>query len=632
MFSQKPLVPYILFWLGYVVLVALLPVVFPPDATLPNVAARSGYNTGLAYILIATWSVLGMLFFALLPVQREPCQTQVATSISPQNNTGSMPLEPKWLEFGVVLVLVLLLYWPAFLMRHGNYIEDRYFMNVLANMQCGQLPYRDFEFLYGPLMIYPAHYWMKLFGFSMQSYYSFLVFLQASFYIVLLRIFQYHIPKFRHRFIAFLLFVPFVFDTLLGLNYIGWRTMPAIFSIMIVAARPTSMAMSLLAGVLAGMQLAYSYEFGIIALIANILLFSILTLVDRRQPVMLSAFSFVVMAVLVGVLLIVGLTGDTVTDYLSATMHILQIAQDTGIGNLRFYWTLNSLSLFALLSIAIVVLASGFRSAFRNPMSYGDRLLLVATLFTLGSLKVAFQRADIWHMSIAFVPLLLAFLLPAQKQVFMVGRMLKRPVIVLIAIAAITRIIGLLPTASYFGAGLLKGARDVVVGQDSGKIDFESRSYSLQRELSYPDQEIVALAEYLADPVRSERPVVFYGDRWWMGVYVGVCPSGYSFYQLMYTDEYRSIRNFMQQNTGTLVVIGEAAYEYLFENKPVQVSVHNSTVVKKLASWLSSIHYDQKLSDKEIKYESWKRNLGDYLVENYRRTVKIGKNVVLEYR
>ena len=51
---------------------------------------------------------------------------------------------------------------------------------------------------------------------------------------------------------------------------------------------------------------------------------------------------------------------------------------------------------------------------------------------------------------------------------------------------------------------------------------------------------------------------------------------------------------------------------------------------KKLASWMSSIHYEQKLPEAEIKYEIWKQNLGDYLVQHYVRGHQVDDMIILE--
>ncbi len=628
MLTSKLKIACTVFWLGYIVLLLVLPASYPPDPTLPNVAARSGYNTGLAYFLIAGWSVFGLLFFMVIPHQSE------ASGSDNPGQLSNYPVRPTqaWLEALVVGTLTTLLYWPAFLARFGNYIEDTYFMNVLARMQCGQLPYQDFEFLYGPLMIYPAHLWINLFGFSMQSYYSLIVFLQVTFFILLLRLFQHHIHNFRDRFIAFVLFAPFVFDTLLGMNYIGWRLIPTILAILIVSARPNSVFKSAIAGALVGIQLAYSYEFGIIALIAISLLYVACYLGPKKSPVVFPALVFILTTAVIGFVITYALTGETLKDYLSATAYTLQYAKNTGIGNFRYYWTVNTLSLFGLLSIAVAVTGLGLRKLRHETMLYGDRLLLVALLFTLGSLRIAIQRADLWHVTLSFLPLILAFLWPTQKNIFTVKRSTQSMIVIVIAVASLTRLFGLLPTASYFGEGLILGAKNVLLEQGAGQSKVTARTYSVQSELVQPDIDTVSLANYLARPVRADRPVIFYSKLWRLAIHAGVCSAGYSFYKSMYTDGYKPMTEYLQGHHNTLVVVDEKAYGYLYENLQPRTAPAELSIVKKLASWLSSVHYQQKFDAKAVTREIWKRNLGDYLVENYQRAEQFGELIILERR
>ena len=618
---------YLFFWFGYVCLVAVVPVLLPPDPTLPNVAARSGYNTDVAYLVIAAWSVAGLVFFTL--AGRLGWLQPVTDPDAARSSPAPPSLLRGWLPCLAVGLLASLLYWPAFLARYGTYIEDSYFLTVLLRMQCGQLPYRDFEFLYGPLMIYPAHYWMNLWGFSMHSYFALLAFLQGAFFAIALRLFQRHVPNVRERYLAFLVFVPFVLDTLTGLNYIGWRVLPAVLAMVMVASRPHKTGASLTAAILTGLQLTYSYEYGAIAMIAVLLMYAAVFAGDRKTAVALPAVVFAVGSLATGMVVTLLLTGESFSDYISATARTLAYAQQTGMGNFRFYWTLNSLALFGLLSVAVAVIGTGLAHIRRIPMNHNDRLLLVSTLFALGSLKIAIQRADIWHITLPFIPLLLALLWRSPRQLFVIGRFTQRAIWLLILVAATTRTIGLMPTGSAMVAGLLRGAQDVLQGKPAeGTVN--TRTYCLQSERTHHDPDHVELGELLNSPPLKNRPVVFYGGVWWLGIRAGVCPGGYASYDVMYADSYRPLRDYVHANRDALVVMDVSTYQQLYENALPEAQVAETSMTKRLASWLSSIHYQQKQAEKEIKFELWKQNLGAFLIMNHRPLYRTEKFVVLE--
>ena len=256
----------------------------------------------------------------------------------------------------------------------------------------------------------------------------------------------------------------------------------------------------------------------------------------------------------------------------------------------------------------------------------------MALLFALGSLRIAIQRADVWHITLPFIPLLLAFLWPTEKQVFKFNRATHHVLLVVIAIASITRLFGLLPTASFFGTGLLKGARDVILEQHADNTDIASRRVSIQTELTEPDEDIISLANYLAQAEQQDRPVIFYGNLWWLGTHTGVCPTGYSFYQLMYTDGYKPITATLEKYRNTLIVIAAEDYHYLFQHQQPIDDALELTLVKKLATWLSSIHYRQKVPEKKIKREIWQQNVGNYVAANYQQVIQFGDTIVLERR
>src|SRR5215212_5706229 len=53
--------------------------------------------------------------------------------------------------------------------------EAYYFLDRLYPLATGMVPYRDFEFLYGPLLLYPPHWAARLLGIPLYPAYLFVV-------------------------------------------------------------------------------------------------------------------------------------------------------------------------------------------------------------------------------------------------------------------------------------------------------------------------------------------------------------------------------------------------------------------------------------------------------------------------
>ena len=183
------------FWLGYVVLLMTVPRMWPPESDLPSAAAAQGYNTGLAFLVAAGWSLIGLVLFG--------AAARVSVLSRPDAGTsGGRPQQTddrgRSLEIVGAFVIFAVAYFPTFLARYGHYIEDNYFLSVLLRMACGQVPYRDFEFLYGPLMIYPVHWWISVVGYSMSGYYGFLALAQGAVFAVTVWVLSSTCPTARH--------------------------------------------------------------------------------------------------------------------------------------------------------------------------------------------------------------------------------------------------------------------------------------------------------------------------------------------------------------------------------------------------------------------------------------------------
>jgi hypothetical protein len=619
------------FWLGYILLLVIVPRISPPDPDLPSAAAVLGYDTGTAFLVAVAWSFLGLLTIGFASQRGKSLSPTVATNAAEDARTTGIE-RGRTLEVFAAFAIFSLAYFPNFISRYGHYIEDNYFLSVLSRMQCGQLPYQDFEFLYGPLMIFPVSAWIDLFGFSMQNYFAFLAIAEGAAFALVMCILQRYVPDRRTRLLAFALLVPFLFDTLLGFNWIAWRRLFGVVALLIVSARPLAPRAILAAGALTGVSIAYSYEYGLLGLGAALCVHLAMAIGPERGRALRAALGLAVTSGLCWLALTVMATGATFPDYLALTATILKRASSAGLGGFAFYWTLHSLALMGLLAVAIVVVGGGIFRIFRESLSEGDRLLLGSVAYTIVGLKVALQRADVWHMGAPFIALILAFLLAPPRRLFVLSTAVTRGVWGLIAIAAFAQTVGLAPIGSYFASGLARGALDVITGKATTG-DFKSRTYSVERERSEPNANLIALAEYMAEPERAERPVLFYGDRWWMGYHIGVCPSGYSFYDSLYSDAERPMLSFIDKNPDSLVVMSADVYDRLLLGGATQkIEPRELSLTERLGSWLSTVHYQQSPIEREIKFQLWKESLGDRLMADWTRIAQFDQEVILAKR
>lgn len=624
--DRETFLRFALFLVGYIVLVAWLPTVVPTDSGQPNVASQAGFNIAVAYLTIGFWSVAGFIYFSRRPASMAPTGDTIAPSLTDHCMPGWQMLAERC----VPALAAMALYAPPLLARYGPFIEDSYFINVLWRMQCGEIPYRDFEFLYGPLMVYPAAYWVGQLGYSLQNYYWLLCVLQGAVFFLIMALCQRFIQSTWQRYAVFLLLSALILDTILGLNYIGWRILFTLLAMLIAAAHPGQSRYSLLAGILVGIQIAYSYEYGLVALVALGMVYFAVWLNSPTRNALLQGLLFIACSLATALLLIFAFTGAATGAFFSSTLAALDYAGETGIGNFRFYWTLNSIALFGVLSVAVIAVGSGLGQIRQQPMSTGDRLLLAALLFALGALRMAIQRADIWHLSLPFFALAAILLWRQPTRLFVLNPGLRNIAMVCLLIAAGTRLVGLLPTGSYFVAGVAQGARDVATGTPAVALQ-STRGYSIHSERSQKDPSLIDLAEYLASPGRASRPVLFYSNLWELAAPLGVCASGYSFYDLPYTSRYRPLLAVVEQRPDTLVLMEAPVYQRLFNGQQPVSPPTDLTAAKRVASVLSSIHYAQKQPEAEIKYHLWRQQLGDYLRLHYHAVHSIDDFVILEH-
>lgn len=609
-------------WAAFIAGLLVFPMLYPPDPGLPNAAAALGYNIPAAYL-----TFLGIAGFAGLWIAY--LGPTLASMAPPSPDPEESPAWLLWVERIGLLSIIPLVFWPPAMARFGPHIEADYAIHALWRIACGQAPYTDFEFLYGPLLIGLAQAWTALSGFSMLSYYSFYMLLQVLMFGAVLLVLQAHIRTPWQRYLALLLLLPFLFDTLAGLNTMPWRYFLVPLMILAIAARPASLAQGLMAGGMIGVQAALSYEYGIAALLVALALYGVqLFYPDRRNALAAGA-----VAVVGGIAIWAGLawlsTGTGFADYLASTVEVSVRSSELGLAQFAFHWTGHSLALFLVMCCGMVLFSGSLRYLGRKPLAAGDLHLIGAMVFAVIVFRFTLQRADYSHMIIPFVPLFLAVLLNQPRSLLGSSTVLRQIMLAGIVVAAVAHGAG----HSFLGKGMLQiQARGILQElREAPTVGaYPSRRPGIQSERSHSSPDLIELAALLATPALAQRSVLFYGSAWDWPAHVGVCPTGYSFYDRLYASRLHPHLRSVEENPSLLVVIPSDVYQQLKAGETPKAELQQFKDIRKSLGWLTSPHYSQEEFEKRAEFEQWRESLGSTLVERFRPLTGTGSYTVLE--
>ena len=623
--------------LGFVPVLAVVPAWFPVNPSIVSAAAAEGYNNNVAYVGMVLWALTGLAIFAIFQRStnyrnKQPVGLDIDLApevASPRANRF------RSLEIAVVFLGAVAMYFPIFLAKYGPFIEDEVFLNVLLRMQSGQQPYVDFEFLYGPLMIYPAHLWTKLFGYSMVSFYSYLALLEALPFVALLAVLQRYFSKPLIRYAVFLLIAVLLFNTLLGPNQNAIRKLLPVFLILLITVRPRSLMTIAAGSLLLGLQLSYSHEYGVAALVGILGMYGFLAVRERDVSYVRFALATLIISASVWYASSALLLGEGFSSYIVETVYLSR-QFGAGEAGFRFYWTLNSLAIFGLIGLACVFIGRGITRPTDTPIGPGDLLLLCGLVYALIGLKSGLNRADLWHLNPPILVLVVAFLLPSAKSLFAYSNRIRWVATTLIVIIAATYLVGILPSGSLYASGLLRGLRDSIAPQaTTGVIAVKTRAPTVEIERSHPDLEAIRMGEYLADESRADRPVFFYYDLWELGIYVGVPKTDFINDDFLYSDERGDLlRNYLEEREEVIVVISRPVYERLFglsnpkEDSELELR-YQTSVTKSLAKRLSTVHYQGVETELQLKEQRWERTVGDYVRSHFGLVAEFGDYLVL---
>lgn len=135
---------------------SLLPYRFPPRAFVVGASYEVGFNNNIAFL--AYFLVVPLLVFMVARLLPAPSQ-QLPATLSWKVSRASH----------VVAAIVILAHAILFAGLYGYkgrfvFAESLYFQSLLYRMTRGEIPYVDFSFYYGPLMLYPAYWLSRLVG------------------------------------------------------------------------------------------------------------------------------------------------------------------------------------------------------------------------------------------------------------------------------------------------------------------------------------------------------------------------------------------------------------------------------------------------------------------------------------
>lgn len=603
-----------------------IPTWIDPPADVVSVAAAHGYSNAAAFIVALAW-VAGVAVIGLLL----------------ESSGESGPLEAPAYEHDprhsatLVLLVVTVIYFPWFLAKMGPYIEDGVFLTATHRMLAGMEPYRDFEFLYGPLMLYPAHWFMSVFGYSMASLYAYMALGELLLMGVLLAVLRSLIPRRGRRWVAFLVMALALSTALFGPNQSGLRRLPALVALVVLASGPLSTRIAALAAALTGVQLAYSHDVGIAALGAAGLLYGVLLLGRHRKAALAFGASFALIAIAVWIGIAAALLRDVFPSYV-AELRYLSARFAAGEAAFEFRWTVNSLALFGLLGLSTMAAAHTIR---RGPTELGEdaaaeaRLLLLGVGFAVLGLRSGLNRADLWHLLPPFQLLLLAWWLPGAARGFGLGRRARAWGLGLTVAAVVTYGVGLLPSVSWLAQGWVAGARATLTRDFLLASRPETAAPAIEFERIRPDSANVSLARFFAEPERLGAPVLFYSTAWALGKQIGVVKADFLNDDFLYSDERGQLAlRFLEENPAAYVIMRGVAWDRLNgRGDPRAVErTDQPSITKEIAQRVSSPHFDQMVEEARLREGRWDRIVGRALVEGHEVVARFGEMVVLAAR
>lgn len=622
------LIPFVIF-AGFLPLLTVVPGLVPLAPDVASDAAIEGYNPSTAWTVTVAWILLTTFAVACIYRNRPDVGWDGRAADAPAAEAGRAPI----LLLVAVAVAILLVYFPPILARSGPFIEDEIHLGALHRMVGGMQPYRDFEFLYGPLMLYVPYGWIRIFGYNLSAFYSFVALIEVASFVTLTALIWMLVRDRGRRIIALLVIGALAFNALVGPNWSVSRRIPALLALVVLAYRPTAIRNVLIAAALIAVQAAWSHDFGAASMIGALAILGLAAWHESPVRAFRAATVLVTTTAVMWAGIVWALLGDGFGDYLTEVRYLTS-RFSAGEAGFAFYWTVNSLAIFLLISVVCVIVGRRLLKRAVRPAP-GDYLLFGACLFLLVTLKSGLNRSDLWHLDATLLPLMLAVLAAGSRRLFTATKFERGVVSIAALVIGFTYAFGLLPSVSYLAQGWLAGATRGGTPEAAGALPITAApALNLER---YPaDAPVRQIAEYFSAPARFGRPTAFYADAWSMPIYIGVYKADFINDDFLYGDERgERFRGFLEATPEALVVMRTEVFDRLFGLAdstafPEHERRYQPTLAKRMASWLSTVHYRALDTEVAVKDERWRRTAGEYVRDNFHVAARIGPAVVLE--
>ena len=150
------------------------------------------------------------------------------------------------------------------------------------------------------------------------------------------------------------------------MSTIAWRRILPVGVLLITARDPKGWPSMATAVVVAGIAIAYAYEYGLLGVGAALCIHAARRLGPDRSGAVATAVGFLFVTVLSWLAMSFVATGGAFGDYPTATGETMRSASGSGLGGFAFYWTVHFLALVGVLAFSVAAVGMGLSRIFAS--------------------------------------------------------------------------------------------------------------------------------------------------------------------------------------------------------------------------------------------------------------------------